>query len=220
MQACRAGQVHPAAGGPSMGDERRRPPFPDALGAMDDDAALQALAEGAPDAMAVLYDRHGAAAYRTAMVLLREPGTAEEVVQESFLAVWRNRGRFDPGRGSFRPWLLTIVRNRARDRMRANRVRPESTVDGWDMPGDAADAVDVWEEVSVEAERERVRRALATLPQDMRRIFGLAYYGGMSQSEISAQLEMPLGTVKSTMRRGLQRLRGLLLESGGAEALP
>jgi len=217
MQPCRAGQVRPGLGGVAVGEEGVRPPTPDALGRMDDDEALHALAEGATDAMAVLYDRHGAAAYRTAMILLREPGTAEEVVQEAFLAVWRNRGRFDPGRGSFRPWLLTIVRNRARDRMRQRRVRPESSSEErWETP---SDVVDVWEEVSVEAERDRVRRALATLPGDQRRLFGLAFYEGFSQSEISAQLEMPLGTVKSKMRRGLQRLRSLLMEPA-ADAEP
>jgi RNA polymerase sigma-70 factor (ECF subfamily) len=202
MQACRAGQDLPVRGAVVM----------------DDDETLEALAAGAPDAMAVLYDRHGAAAYRTAMILLREPASAEEVVQESFLAVWRNRGRFDPGRGSFRPWLLTIVRNRARDRLRARRVRVESADDRWDAP---SDVVDVWEEVSVEADRRRVRGALATLPDDVRRVFGLAFYEGFSQSEISARLEMPLGTVKSKMRRGLQRLRDLLVEpSADSETLP
>lgn len=202
MQACRAGQDLPVRG----------------AAVMDDDETLEALAAGAPDAMAVLYDRHGAAAYRTAMILLREPASAEEVVQESFLAVWRNRGRFDPGRGSFRPWLLTIVRNRARDRLRARRVRVESAEDRWDAP---SDVVDVWEEVSVEADRRRVRGALATLPDDVRRVFGLAFYEGFSQSEISARLEMPLGTVKSKMRRGLQRLRDLLVEpSADSETRP
>ena len=215
MQACRTGQDDPAPGAVAVGEERGRPPIPGALAAMDDDGVLRALAGGAPDAMAVLYDRHGAAAYRTAMILLREPASAEEVVQEAFLAVWRNRGRFDPGRGSFRPWLLTIVRNRARDRIRARRVRVESSEERWDSP---SDAVDVWEEVSAEAERVRVRRALSTLPGDERRMFGLAFYEGFSQSEISARLEMPLGTVKSKMRRGMQRLRSLLVEpSAGAE---
>jgi len=209
MQACRPGQEQIAAGRRAVAE---RPPAPGATFAMDDDEALQALASGAADAMAVLYDRHGGAAYRTAMVLLREPAAAEEVVQEAFLAVWRNRGRFDPGRGSFRPWLLTIVRNRARDRIRSRRVRVETGDDAWEQ---RAATVDVWEEVSVEAERERVRRALSTLPGEMRRIFGLAFYQGYSQSEISATLEMPLGTVKSTMRRGLQRLRALLLEPPG-----
>jgi RNA polymerase sigma-70 factor (ECF subfamily) len=189
---------------------------PDA--AVDDELTLHALASGAPDAMATLYDRHGAAAYRTAMILLRDPGAAEEVVQEAFLAVWRNRGRFDPGRGSFRPWLLTIVRNRARDRARARRVRPESADEPWQEP---SGSVDVWEEVSVEAERERVRRALATLPGELRHIFGLAFYDGFSQSEISTRLEMPLGTVKSKMRRGLQTLRSLLVEPlADGESLP
>jgi RNA polymerase sigma-70 factor, ECF subfamily len=201
MQACP---------GPPMADERRPSPA-GALGDMDDDALLAALSAGAPDAMARLYDRHGAIAYRTATLLLRDPAAAEEVVQEAFLSVWRNRGRFDPGRGSFRPWLLTIVRNRARDRLRARRVRPEAGEAGWET---AADSVDVWEEVRVEAERERVRGALATLPGDVRRLFGLAFYEGFSQSEISAQLEMPLGTVKSKMRRGLQSLRALLVEPG------
>lgn len=197
MQPCLAGQDDAVAGGQGLADET------------DDELAVADLAAGSPDAMATLYDRHGAAAYRTAMILLRDAGAAEEVVQEAFLSVWRNRGRFDPGRGSFRPWLLTIVRNRARDRVRARRVRLDSTEERWDEPGDV---VDVWEEVSVEAERERVRRALATLPGELRRIFGLAFYDGLSQSEISAHLEMPLGTVKSKMRRGLQQLRGLLVE--------
>jgi len=217
MQPCLGGQVVPAPGGSPLAEDQRSSDAPDALWG-DDELALQALASGAPEAMATLYDRHGAAAYRTAMILLRDPGAAEEVVQEAFLAVWRNRGRFDPGRGSFRPWLLTIVRNRARDRVRARRVRLESADDRWEEP---VDVVDVWEEVSVEAERERVRRALATLPGEVRRIFGLAFYDGFSQSEISTRLEMPLGTVKSKMRRGLQQLRGLLVETQrDGESLP
>jgi len=216
MQACREGQVLVSPLEVVMADERSRPAAPDQLGSDDDDATLRAIAAGATDAMALLYDRHGAAAYRTAMLLLRDTGAAEEVVQEAFLAVWRNRTRFDPGRGSFRPWLLTIVRNRARDRMRARRVRLESTEDRWDSP---RDVVDVWEEVSVEAERQRVRLALSSLSGEMRRIFGLAFYEGFSQSEISAQLEMPLGTVKSKMRRGLQQLRTLLVDPADAAAL-
>src|SRR5437899_9253069 len=120
-----------ACPGPVMADERRPSPA-EALGDMDDEALLHALSAGAPDAMARLYDRHGTLAYRTAVLMLRDSAAAEEVVQEAFLSVWRNRGRFDPGRGSFRPWLLTIVRNRARDRMRARRVRPEVGEAGWD----------------------------------------------------------------------------------------
>lgn len=171
------------------------------------------------DAFAVLYDRHGGAAYSLAYRIVGNASVAEEVTQEAFLSVWRSGGRFDAARGSVRSWTLGIVRNRAIDALR----RAGGNAPRLDHDDDAAIAEQQSEELtdSEAIRREtarRVRRVLDELPADQSQVIGLAYFGGFTHSEIAEMLSMPLGTVKGRMRLGLEKVRTTLAEHLGADS--
>ena len=176
------------------------------------------LAEGRPEAIELLYDRYGGLAYALALRVLGDGAAAEDVVQEAFLAIWRRRETYRPDRGGLRSWVCAIVHHRAIDRLRgrAGRIRSEVPFDPLESDGTAVagPSADMWETVSLEIEREHVRRALADLSSDHRQTLELAYYGGYSQSEISSLLGVPLGTVKGRTRAALRHLRDLLERQG------
>src|SRR5207245_1640594 len=181
------------------------------------------LAVGDERALGELYDRHGTMAYSLALAIVRERADAEEVVADAFGQVWRTAAQYDPGRGSVAGWLATITRTRALDlvRARGRRARAveraaQADADGLSSPlGAAPDPPDRRVE-RLEA-RRLVARSLAELPEPQRRVIELAYFGGRSQSEIAAELQEPLGTIKTRMRAGMEKLRGSLapLLSGG-----
>jgi RNA polymerase sigma-70 factor, ECF subfamily len=197
----------PAAHGTEAGDPvAGRPP---SVSAVDDDV-WPLLVAGRPEAVERLYERYGALAYTLAHRVLRDPGAAEDVVQDAFLAMWRNARTYSVTRGSLRSWLCTIVRNRAIDRMRGRAGRSRLDVP-LDVTADRSDGVDVADRVVERFEAERVRLGLSTLSAPQRQTLELAYYGGLSQTEIAGQMNVPLGTVKGRTRAGLQRLRALLL---------
>ena len=170
------------------------------------------------DAFAVLYDRHGGAAYSLAHRIVGDPTVAEDVTQEAFLSLWRSGARFDVTRGSVRSWTLGIVRNRAIDALR----RASSSAPKLDMDDDGvlesrpADELTDSEAIRRESAR-RVRGALGELPAEQSEVIGLAYFGGFTQSEISEMLGMPLGTVKGRMRLGLEKIRLMLAERMGVD---
>jgi len=154
-----------------------------------------------------LYDAHHRQAIGLAYRLLGDLGDAEEAVQEVFLAAWRSGHTYDPARGSTRTWILSMVRNRSIDVMRARKRRPAQPlsdilepVDASDVPAEAASNVDA----------EAARRALSTLPPEQKQAIELAYFAGLSHSEIATQLAAPIGTVKGRIRLGLDRLRNLM----------
>ena len=204
----------------------------------EDIGLVRQVAEGSEGALASLYDRHATAVFRLAMSVNRDRGVAEEVVQETFLALWNRAELYDPALGSLVSWLLAIARNRAIDRVRgaARRVpaAPFSALVG-DQP-DEASAVD-WLVSSGDilavgapepgpepalAARETqtaVARAIAALDAPERQAILLAYRDGLSQSEIAAKLGWPIGTVKTRSRRALRRLRETLEGHAAAEAL-
>jgi RNA polymerase sigma-70 factor (ECF subfamily) len=160
-------------------------------------------------ALAALYDRHGRTAFALACRVVGDAETAEEVVQEVFLAVWRRADSYRSDRGSVRGWLLTSVRNRAIDVLRARQSRPRTTfID--DLPIAAPD--DPAQTALSLASGEQIRAAVAALPPDQRTAIELAYFAGLSYPEIAARLGIPLGTVKSRLRLALERLRGLVRE--------
>jgi RNA polymerase sigma-70 factor (ECF subfamily) len=171
-----------------------------------DEELLARIAQGDERALGELYDRLGGVAYRLAVRILRDPALAQDAVQDAFLAVWRTAAAFDPNRGKASTWLLTLVHRRAVDVVRREDRRRAEPLD--DAPVASGDATD--ESAEVREERRRVQAALAQLPPDQREALELAYYGGLSQSELAERLGVPLGTVKSRMFTGLSKLRDLL----------
>jgi RNA polymerase sigma-70 factor (ECF subfamily) len=164
-------------------------------------------------AFEIVYDRHGGPAYSLAYRIVGNRQVAEEVTQEAFLSVWRSGARFDRARGSVRTWLLGVVRNRAIDVLRREAGRAPTisleldTVPEQESRFEPTDA----EALRREAGRE-VRGALRDLPEDQLKVVQLAYFGGLSHSEIADVLGMPLGTVKGRMRLAMEKMRATLAE--------
>jgi RNA polymerase sigma-70 factor (ECF subfamily) len=201
----------------------------DRRGGESDDATLvRAVAAGSEDALAALYDRHVGGVHAVALRLTNDRQLAEEVVQETFLALWNRAELFDPAIASLATWLRTIARNRTVDRLRAagrrpavvplpghgedgdpdagfDRVGVDAVVLGGAAPGQgpeaAAESADV---------RAAVAAALAVMPEDERIVIVLAYREGLTQTEIAERLDWPLGTVKTRTRRALAHLRDAL----------
>ena len=177
-----------------------------------DVALVQRIVAGDSTALGELYDRFGRQAYSLARRICVDDGLAEDVVQEVFLAFWRDPSRFDPDRGRFGTWLLTLVHHKAVDAVRRESVIRRRTVpaaeDGteWNAPpGPGADEGAIGSLVA-----GTVRDALGRLPAEQRQVLALAYYGGYTQREVAAKIGVPLGTVKSRMFTGVARLRNLL----------
>jgi RNA polymerase sigma-70 factor (ECF subfamily) len=165
-----------------------------------------------PDAFAILYDRHGGAAYSLAYRMVGDRSAAEDVTQEAFISLWRSRARYDRARGSVRTWVLGIVRNRAIDLLRRDLVQAPTLRFDEEMQEKRPSS----EETDVEALRReaarQVRGALDVLPADQMRVVELAYFGGMTHSQIASMLNMPIGTVKGRMRLAMEKIRGQLAE--------
>lgn len=170
------------------------------------------LQRGEASAIEWLYDRYARLAFGLAYHILKDASAAEDAVQDAFLSVWRNALRFDAGRGSLRAWLLAIVRNRAIDQLRG-RAAAAPALYGPDAAPDA-EFMDAWEAMSLELERKQVREALASLPPEQRQSLELAYFEGLSQSEIAGRLALPLGTVKGRIRLALEKVRSFLQARG------
>jgi RNA polymerase sigma-70 factor (ECF subfamily) len=169
-------------------------------------ALLADAAAGREHGLAGLYDLYGRRAYGLALRVLRDEALAEDAVQDAFLAVWGSAARYRPERGSPLSWILTIVHRRAVDIVRREQRRRDALVETHEEPtGDEAD-----ETVLARDEAVHVRRALTWLDPAQRRLLELAYYGGLTQSEIAVELDLPLGTVKSRTFLALARLRSLL----------
>ena len=180
-------------------------------------ALLERMRGGDEGALAAFYDRWSDRVYSLALHLLREARDAEDIVEETFWQVWRNAARYDAARGTVGTWLLTICRSRALDRLRSrHRRREDATIDDaatFESP--APDPVSAM----VTSETGRiVREALAELPVEQRQAVELAYFRGLSQSEIAEKTGQPLGTVKTRVRLAMVKLRERLgvLQEGEA----
>jgi RNA polymerase sigma-70 factor (ECF subfamily) len=168
-------------------------------------------------ALAELYDRYGGMVYRLILRIVRDSGIAEDLVQETFLRVWNRAGKFDSGRGAVGPWLLAVARNHAIDYMRAEGRRSDCVM-GLNETEHPALFADFAAEALDLHRAQQVKRALEALGAQQREIIELAYFEGMSQTEIAARLGQPLGTVKTWMRRALQQMRESLGWEGAVNA--
>lgn len=198
------------------------------MASTDDAALVRALVLGSEAALATVYDRYGEAIFASAYRLTSDRGTAEEVVQETFLALWNRAELFDPGAGTLSAWLHAIGRNRALDRLRAAGRRPrlvalspgspdESETLGLERAAAVGTVIagaspPVGPEAAATAAglQTAIRTAIAGMPDEERTVILMAYQEELSQSEIAARLDWPLGTVKTRTRRALLRLRAAL----------
>jgi len=180
---------------------------------LSDGDALAAAAGGDGSGLATLYDRYARVVYSLALRIVQVEAEAEDVVQDVFSQMFRQAARYDQRRGTVSSWLLTIARTRAIDRVRARKRLPDSRFGR--EPEAAAENVpdpraDQESQTLTDEQVTRVRRALGNLPAEQRKAIELAYYDGLSQSEIAAQLKEPLGTVKSRIRSAMTKLRDAL----------
>jgi RNA polymerase sigma-70 factor (ECF subfamily) len=187
----------------------------------DSDAALVArMAAGDEHALGVLYDRLATTVHTIAYYLLGQADDAEDAVEETFWQAWREAGRYDASRGAVSTWLSTIARSRALDRQRARRRRAEEPLEGvapstdgsGGVAGSRAPRANPQQEAEASERARDVAAALEKLPAEQREVIELAYFGGLSQSEIAARTSLPLGTVKTRARLALEKLRAPLAQ--------
>jgi RNA polymerase sigma-70 factor (ECF subfamily) len=180
------------------------------LAAANDLALLRLVAERQPDALAELYNRHSPTLLALSRRILDSPSDAEEVLQEVFLHVWNQAERYDAGRSSVATWLVLITRSRAIDRLRTRKVveRTHETAH-LEEPVEHTSPEGV-EAVLIQERRERVQREIQKLPPEQRQVLDLAFYEGLTQSEIAARTDLPLGTVKTRTLLAMKKLRSAL----------
>jgi RNA polymerase sigma-70 factor (ECF subfamily) len=187
------------------------------LSSLPDETLLAQIARRDVAAMEALYDRHAQVVYSLVLRIVREETTAEELLQESFWQVWKSATTYD-ATGPAAAWLYRIARNKALDQLRRVKARP-AAVSGevalsavGDRPAERASSVEVAAELRWRA--EQVRTGLNRLPDEQRVCVELAYYEGLSQSQIAEQLGLPLGTIKTRLRLGVEKLERLLMAAG------
>jgi RNA polymerase sigma-70 factor (ECF subfamily) len=170
-----------------------------------DDELMMRVASRDENAFLALYDRYASRVYALVLHILRDPQTAEEITQEAYLKVWTRARSYLPGKAGFAAWLLSIARNTALDLLRLERRRPE--------PAGNEDPEEIWSNIAngatttEEARWKSLYFILQALPAEQRQVIELAFYHGMSHSEIAGYLELPLGTVKTRLRTGMALLR-------------
>lgn len=192
---------------------------------VEDEELIARMAARDPTALAGLYDQYDRLVFSFVFHILNDAASAEEVTQDVFLRAWDAAAKFQVGRGRVSSWLLAIAHNRAIDELRSRRARGAKVTTSYDLatPGEleqafrssgagtaSAEAADPQEAALSGMRRVRVLEALQQLPPEQSRVITLAYYGGFTHREIAERLQEPLGTVKTRLRLGLQKLRNLL----------
>jgi RNA polymerase sigma-70 factor (ECF subfamily) len=169
------------------------------------------IAAGDEDALTQLYDSTSRMVYGLALRILGDSSVAEEVMMEVYLQVWRTVKTYDPGRGKVSSWLVSLTRSRSIDALRSRRARQTNFESSIDEISDPRDMRSGPERLSIETSQTHIiQKAFAELPEDQRRAIELAYFSGLTHSEIAAHIGSPLGTVKTRIRLGMVRLRELL----------
>jgi RNA polymerase sigma-70 factor (ECF subfamily) len=174
-------------------------------------ALVELLAAGDQHALGRLYDRTNRIVYGLALRILGDPPSAEDVTMEVYLQVWRTAGSYDPQRGAVLSWLVSLVRSRAIDSLRSRKTRRADLEESINELANLRDSRPDPELASFEDMRSRtIRRAMAQLAPDQREAIELAYFSGLSHTEVAVRKELPLGTVKTRIRLGMLHLRKLL----------
>ena len=176
---------------------------------------LQQVAQHDQQALLTLYQQYGNLVYSLSLRVLRQPVMAEEITQDIFLKLWRQPDRWNPSLGQFSSWLLTITRNAAIDRLR--REGRQATLASWEQSDEVdhrlSDADSFVAGQANWVNGQVLRRLLQSLPSEQRQLIELAFYDGYTHSELAELLQLPLGTVKTRLRMGMQKLRTLWEES-------
>jgi RNA polymerase sigma-70 factor, ECF subfamily len=183
----------------------------------EDSALMLRIAESESEALRALYRRYGALVYGIALRITGDDAVSEEVTQDVFVRVWRGAASYRAEKGALPTWLGRIARNRAVDALRTMQARGGPAREEWSIDGEAEDprSLGPEEELSRSLRAGELRSALAELPETQRQALSLAFFRGMSHSEIAAALSLPLGTVKSRIRDAMRLLREKL--GGGGE---
>ncbi len=179
---------------------------------MTDEELIVLAARQESWALAELYDRYARLVFSLALQMLHDRAASEEIVQDVFGNVWKSAHDYAPARGKFISWLISITRHRCIDELRRCRTRPATeSVDESpfrELPGEDDPAA----EAERSLDRTRLRQALAQIPEEQQLVIEMAFFAGLTQEEIAAECRLPLGTVKTRIRLGMQKLRDLLKE--------
>jgi len=178
------------------------------LVAANDQDLIERLRRRDPDAMSDLYDRYSRVVYAVILRIVRNASVAEELVQESFLRAWNRGSDFDASRGRIGPWLLTIARNRAIDYLRSSAGQQQATTFELVSSERVSLFVNTEDRMVDQEQARRIRAAFSQLNENQRQVLELAYFEGLSQSEMAEKLGQPLGTIKTWVRTALTTLRG------------
>lgn len=180
--------------------------------ALDDETLLGLITSARTEALGALYDRYGRLVFSVAIHMVGDGPAAEEITQDVFVRVWQRAAQYRADRGKVSTWLAGIARHRAIDRLRRRGARAEQHSVLWseETPGGSLAHDGPEEQVAIALERERVRAAVAELPEEQQQVLALAYFRGLTQREIADQLDLPLGTVKTRIRLGMDKLRQAL----------
>ena len=179
---------------------------------LDDQTLIGLIIHARAEALSELYDRYGRLVFSLALHSVGDQATAEEITQDVFLRVWQRARQYRADRGKVTTWLTSITRHRAIDQLRRRGSRPEQHSVAWAeiSPGAEPSANGPEGSIALSLERQRIRAAIARLPQEQQQVLALAYFQGLSQSEIAETTGQPLGTVKTRIRLGMQKLREAL----------
>jgi RNA polymerase sigma-70 factor (ECF subfamily) len=183
-----------------------------------DEDLISLVDAGDAEALAGLYDRHGRSAYSLAYRMMGERQAAEDLVQDSFIKVWRSAKSYRAERGSVRTWILSITHNRGIDHLRSTASR-RRTQDRVESSAQTTQPSEAFSETWRNSQRSQVQEALKTLPEEQLKILELAYYSGYTHAEIAEMLDLPLGTVKGRMRLGMKKIKSFFDAQGMAVPL-
>ena len=186
---------------------------------LDDQTLIRLIVQARSEALGELYDRYSRLVFSLALHSVGDPATAEEITQDVFLRVWQRARQYRADRGQVSTWLTSITRHRAIDQLRRRGSRPEQHSVVWAelSPGDEPSVNGPEHSAALAMERARVRTAIAQISEEQKQVLALAYFQGLSQSQIAGALGLPLGTVKTRIRLGMQKLREMLHEDPEAD---